>query len=58
MTRLMGLSIVLLVLAGCGADGEPVRPTAGANVSLGTDGVSTSATVGVVKGPIRIGIHL
>ena len=52
------LSLTLLLLAGCGADGEPVRPTAGANVTVGTDGVSTSATVGVVKGPISIGISL
>ncbi|CUH67511.1 MAG: hypothetical protein VX083_13010 [Pseudomonadota bacterium] len=52
------LTLGLLSLAACGIDGEPVKPTAGASVNIGTNGITTSAGVGVRKGPISIGIGL
>ncbi len=55
----LGAGLTLLAfLAGCGADGEPITPTLGANVNIGPGGVSTSATVGVSNGPVSIGISL
>ena len=52
------LTLSLLGLAACGVDGEPLKPTAGASINIGTNGVSTSAGVGVRKGPISIGVNL
>ena len=43
-----------VALAACGADGEPVQPTASINVGSG----GVSAGVGVSKGPIAISIGL
>lgn len=48
-------ALSLLGLIGCGADGAPIRPTADANVSIGTGGISTSAGVSISKGPISVG---
>ncbi|MFD1343522.1 hypothetical protein [Litorisediminicola beolgyonensis] len=61
MVRASGMMAALLalaVLAGCGADGEPVRPTYGATVSVGSDGVRTGASVGLRKGPLSVGLGL
>lgn len=44
--------------AGCGADGEPVTPTVNSSVTLGTNGVGVSTSVGVKKGPFTLGINL
>lgn len=55
MKSLAALACVLF-LASCGADGEPVRPTAGATVKVTPSGVNTSGTVGVVKGPVTIAV--
>jgi hypothetical protein len=44
----------LLALAACGADGEPVKPTLNAGVSLGSSGVNTNVSVGARKGPFSI----
>jgi len=37
---------LLGLLAACGAEGDPLRPTANLGVSLGADGVSQSVEVG------------
>ncbi len=55
MTRVLAL-LSIVALASCGADGDPVRPTAGANVTVTEDGVSTSGTVGVVRGPLTVSL--
>lgn len=45
------LLLACLALAGCGADGEPVQPTANVGVGVSSSGVHTGASVGVRKGP-------
>ena len=49
---------VLAILAACGADGEPVQPTANVGVSVSTSGVHAGASVGVRKGPLAISLGL
>ncbi|SNR37624.1 hypothetical protein [Puniceibacterium sediminis] len=53
----MRLAIILSVLAlsGCGADGEPVRPSYTATLSGGSSGVHLGGAVGLSKGPVSIG---
>ena len=54
MTRIALPAVLLLTclaLAACGADGEPVQPTANVGVSMSNSGVHTGASVGVRKGP-------
>ncbi|WP_438992195.1 hypothetical protein [Lentibacter sp.] len=50
MVRFLSLGLSLVILAGCGADGAPVRPTGGADEAPAQTGVSVSGygTVGVV----------
>ena len=52
--KAFGAVIALLALASCGADGAPIRPTANAGISVGTNGVTTNANVGLRKGPIAV----
>jgi hypothetical protein len=46
------------LLAACGADGPPVRPTGTAGVSVGPNGVSTNASVGATNGTFSVGVSL
>ena len=48
----------VLALAGCGADGEPVRPSYNATLSGGSDGVRLGGGVGLRKGPLSVGYQL
>ena len=50
--------ITLVVLAACGADGEPVRPSVNAGVSITPSGVHPSASVGTRVGPVNVSIGL
>jgi hypothetical protein len=50
--------LAMLTLAACGADGEPVQPSASVNVGVGASGVHVGSRVGLRKGPISIGIAL
>ncbi|MGH1464368.1 MAG: hypothetical protein ACRBBQ_03315 [Cognatishimia sp.] len=57
------MKAVILILslgfvAGCGADGAPIRPTANIGVGIGTGGVSAGARLGASKGPVSIGVSL
>lgn len=45
---------VLTSLAACGVDGEPVKPTLNAGVSIGSGGVSQNVSVGARKGPFSV----
>ena len=57
MTRILA-ALALVALAACGADGEPVQPTANLGINVGTSGVSTSASVGVSTGPVTVNVGL
>jgi hypothetical protein len=50
----IGLGLVDVLLAGCGADGAPFRPTASGGVSIGSNGVSTNTDVGVTNGALSL----
>ncbi|WP_428545375.1 hypothetical protein [Profundibacter sp.] len=50
--------IALAVLAACGADGEPVRPSVNAGVAVTPSGVHPSVSVGTHVGPINVSIGL
>ena len=49
------LSVGLLVGA-CGADGEPIQPTAKTNVSVTPNGVRLGTNVRLGKGPFSINL--
>ena len=42
------------VLAACGVDGEPVTPTMGATIGVGSGGTYGAGHVGVSKGPFSV----
>ncbi|MCF6315812.1 MAG: hypothetical protein L3J30_05890 [Marinosulfonomonas sp.] len=46
------------VLAACGANGEPVRPSVNAGVSITPSGVHPSVSVGTRIGPVGVSIGL
>lgn len=46
------------VLAACGADGEPTRPTMNAGVSVTPSGVTPSVSVGTNVGPVWLNVGL
>ncbi len=50
--------IGLVVLAACGADGEPITPSLNAGLSVGSSGVNTNVSVGAKSGPVAINIGL
>lgn len=56
MTRLGQVCVVVLlaVVAGCGADGEPVQPTLNAGLSISEGGVHAGGGVGLHQGPVSL----
>lgn len=56
--KYFGVMVVLSTLIGCGVDGEPIRPTANANVTLSNNGAHLGAVLGVRKGPLSIKLGL
>jgi hypothetical protein len=46
--------VALLALAACGADGEPVTPTASTGVTPGAAGLFASSAIGVQRGPFAV----
>jgi hypothetical protein len=48
--------LALIVLAGCGADGAPFRPTASGGLTVGTNGVTANSNVGVTNGALTLGL--
>ena len=52
------LILSLVGLAGCGADGDPIRPEARTTLSIGTSGVDVSTGVTVRRGPVSVGLSL
>ncbi len=52
------LVLGLMGLAACGADGAPFTPTANVGLSVGSNGVSTSTSVGASNGTVSVGLNL
>jgi hypothetical protein len=49
----------LLVLTACGADGPPLRPSAGVGIGVGSNGdVDVGGRFGVTDGTLSVGIGL
>ncbi len=46
----------LAFLAGCGTDGEPVKPTADSSITLSNNGVSVATNLRLNRGPFTIGL--
>lgn len=44
----------LMVLAGCGVDGEPIRPSYNGSVSAGSDGVSAGVGTTIIRGNVSV----
>ena len=49
--RMIAIVLAGLVLTGCGADGEPIQPTAKTNLRISPNGVSVGTNVRVGRGP-------
>ena len=47
--------LALVGLAACGADGEPVQPDASVGIGVISGGIHVGGTVGVTRGPLRVG---
>ncbi|SMC65809.1 hypothetical protein [Primorskyibacter flagellatus] len=50
--------LAMILLVGCGADGDPIRPSLSTTISAGTDGVRTSTAVRVNRGPVSVLVGL
>lgn len=49
---------LIAVLASCGAQSDPLRPTANLGLSVGSDGVQPSAQIGATNGPVSVSVGL
>ena len=47
-----------VALVGCGAAGDPIRPTTNLGVSIGPNGITPTASVGAQSGPVSINVGL
>ncbi len=55
MRGILTLSVIGL-LAACGADGDPVRPSVNTTIGVGTGGVHTSTSVSTGNVTLAIGL--
>jgi len=56
--RLIPVLFGSLVLAACGADGEPVQPVARSTVTMSNSGVSLGTSIGLGRGPVSVALGL
>ncbi|SCZ50049.1 hypothetical protein [Epibacterium ulvae] len=52
--KVAALLLGLFMVAGCGVDGEPIRPTLNAGVGVSSNGVHLGGRVGANKGPVSV----
>lgn len=52
----IAMILSLAALAACGAEGDPLRPTAGLGVGIGPGGISLRPKVGVTDGTTSVGV--
>ncbi len=50
--------ILVLLLTACGADGPPFKPTGNIGLSVGSDGVTKSGSIGATNGNVTMSIGL
>jgi hypothetical protein len=50
--------LALILVAACGVEGAPVRPSLDAGVSITPGGIYPAASVGVNKGPVSVRVGL
>lgn len=58
MKALIVGALSLAMLAACGVEGAPVRPSLDAGVSVTRGGIFPSVGVGVSKGPVSLRVGL
>ncbi|MDX5400952.1 MAG: hypothetical protein LPK02_01060 [Rhodobacterales bacterium] len=58
MKALVCGALSLILLAGCGVEGAPVRPSLDAGVTVTRGGIYPSASVGVNRGPVSLRVGL
>ena len=56
MSRIVCLMAGLWILASCGVDGEPIRPSFGAGINVSSSGVHVGGVVGASKGPVSVSV--
>ena len=54
----IALIIALGALAACGADAPPLQPNANVGLSVGSNGVNTTAGIGASNGTVSMGLTL
>lgn len=54
LIRTFALLLVTAMLAGCGADGEPVQPSLNAHVGLSGGGSYVAGSIGLHQGPFNL----
>ncbi len=54
----IALILALGTLSACGADGPPLQPNANVGLSVGSNGVNTTAGIGASNGTVSLGLRL
>ncbi|EBA12103.1 hypothetical protein [Roseobacter sp. CCS2] len=52
----IALVLTVAALAACGADGAPFTPNANVGLSVGSNGVNTTTSVGASNGTVSVGV--
>ncbi|MDX8350058.1 hypothetical protein SLH49_18870 [Cognatiyoonia sp. IB215446] len=56
--KMIALILGLAALAACGANGPPLEPNANVGLSVGSNGVNTTAGIGASNGTLSVGLRL
>ena len=56
--KIFAALIAVMMLASCGIDGAPLRPSGEAGIRIGTGGVDVGGKVSVGKGPVTVSVGL
>ncbi len=56
--RMVTILLALCALAGCGADGEPIRPSLTTNVGIGDSGAKVHTQASASRGRWTMGVGL
>tara|TARA_R110002110_G_scaffold86152_4_gene224849 strand:+ start:381 stop:560 length:180 start_codon:yes stop_codon:yes gene_type:complete len=56
--RTLGLLLIFATLTACGADGEPVVPTAQTTITGSSDGLRVAQSLEMRRGPLTVALGL